>query len=85
MERIPVMDIKDSKTICVIARPNSSRNQISGYDEKQGCWLINIKAVPEKGKANQELLKFLRKETGKSWRIKSGLHCRKKILEPISS
>lgn len=29
-----------------------------------GTWKIRLRAVPEKGKANQELIKFLAKETG---------------------
>ncbi|MBI2141210.1 hypothetical protein HYU16_02190, partial [Candidatus Woesearchaeota archaeon] len=39
-----------------------------------------IAAEAEKDKANKELLRLLKKETGKIFRIKSGLHGRNKLL-----
>jgi uncharacterized protein (TIGR00251 family) len=48
--------------------PNASKNEIIGVilDEFERKILhIRIKAVPEKGKANKELIKFLSKE----WKI----------------
>lgn len=44
--------------------PNSSHQKISGkfIDEKNQEWLkVNLRAVPEDGKANEELIKFLSK------------------------
>jgi len=44
--------------------PNSSRTKIIGkfLDEKnQEYWKVNLCAVPEDGKANKELIKFLAK------------------------
>ncbi len=41
---------------------------------------VRIHAAPEKGKANQELLRFLREETGKNWEIIRGEHTRTKYL-----
>ncbi len=44
--------------------PHSSKNKIAGkfVDEKNQEWLkVNITAVPEDGKANEELIKFLAK------------------------
>jgi len=64
----------------VIAKPSSSRNEVVGFDNDKNAWLITIKTAAEDGKANWELLKFLRKETGKQWMIKSGLTGHKKIL-----
>lgn len=55
-----------NKTILQIkVIPSSSANKIAGkfIDEKnREYYKINIKAPPEDGKANQELIKFLAKE-----------------------
>lgn len=48
----------------VKATPNSAQSKISGkfIDEKNQEYLkINLAAVPEEGKANEELIKFLSK------------------------
>lgn len=50
--------------IRVRVTPNSSRNTIAGTfaDNNSAVYLkINIQGVPEKGKANQELIKYLSK------------------------
>lgn len=50
--------------IRVRVTPNSSKNAITGIftDSNQKEFLkINLRAVPEKGKANQELIAFLSK------------------------
>ncbi len=43
--------------ISVRVQPNASRNEVSGF--RDGVWLIKVTAPPVKGKANQEVLKFL--------------------------
>lgn len=68
------------ETIKVKARPGSIKNEIISFDAAKKSYVINIAAVADKGKANKELLKFLKRETGKSWRIKSGSRSREKIL-----
>ncbi len=55
---------KDGYILRVRLTPNSSCCQTIGQvaDEKGEDWLkISVNAVPEKGKANKELLKFLAK------------------------
>lgn len=37
--------------------PNAGNNAVAG--QENGLWKIRIKAPPEKGKANQELIAFL--------------------------
>lgn len=37
--------------------PNASKNQILGFDE--GILKVRIRAVPEKGRVNEELIDFL--------------------------
>ncbi len=83
--------IKNSKIISVVVKPGSGENEIVGYSTTFlgkrliKKWHINVKTAAEKDEANKELLKFLRKETGKTWLIKKGLHSREKTLVSTSS
>ncbi len=77
--------IKNSEILSVVVKPNGGKNEIRGYSSGKKSWLISIKAVAEKDKANRELLKFLKRETGKSWVIKSGRQSREKVLISTSS
>ena len=70
--------IKDNK-LKIIVKPNSSKNEVLGEDK--GRLKVAIKAEPEKGKANKELIKFFRKLTKSEVRIVSGLKSRKKMLK----
>ncbi|MDP3990579.1 MAG: DUF167 domain-containing protein [archaeon] len=60
--------------------PNSGRNEIVIEGDKVRIYL---KSIPDKNKANQELIKFLKKEFGLSVEIKSGMKSRDKILKII--
>ena len=70
--------IKDGR-LEIYIKPNKQKNNII-LNEKV---TIELNAIPEDGKANHELLKYLKKLTKKQWRIVSGLKSRKKILELI--
>ncbi len=70
--------IKDN-ILKVLIKPNSPKNQILGFDENKKALRISIKAVPEKGKANQELVKFISKLLKKKVEIIKGLKSREKI------
>lgn len=41
----------------VRVQPNAGRNEVSGF--RDGVWHVRVAAPPVKGKANQELVKFL--------------------------
>lgn len=56
----------------VIVKTNSPKTEIVSYDENKEALKIAIKAIPEKGKANETLLKFLKKETKLEPKIISG-------------
>ena len=45
--------------LAVKVTPNARRNEIVGWEEQR--LKVKIAAVPEKGEANQELIKFLAK------------------------
>lgn len=77
--------IKNSSILNVVVKPNSGKNVILGYSEDKKAYVINIKAGAKKGKANTELLSFLRKATGKRFVIKNGIHSREKTLIAASS
>ncbi len=77
------MEIKDyikNNRLKVKIRPNSPKNQIRSWDKEKEQLNINIKAHPEKGKANKELINFLSKKLDKKIRILRGKTSRIKIL-----
>ncbi len=57
--------------------PNSSRTELK---EENGGLKLHLKAVPEKGKANKEVIKFFKKEFNLKVEIKSGEKSREKVL-----
>lgn len=67
----------------VIAKPNSAKNEIKGFDEKKRAYIISIKEPADKGKANAELVRFLSKELKCRVRIVSGYSSRHKVVEKI--
>ncbi len=48
---------KGEARIVVRVQPNATRSEVLGF--KDGCLRVKIAAPPIKGKANQELLRFL--------------------------
>lgn len=70
-----------NNTLNVLVKPNSGKNKVVGYDDSRDAVKINIKAEPEKGKANAELVKFLRKLTKKEVRVVSGHTIRQKVIK----
>jgi uncharacterized protein (TIGR00251 family) len=68
------------KRFTVIIKPNSPKNKILSYDESTHIFKIAVSAAPVNGKANLELLKFLKKQTGKSVKIISGKTSKKKLI-----
>lgn len=66
----------------IIVKPNASKTEILGYDDARKAVRIAIAAPPDAGKANKELLKFLKKEIGECELI-SGTTSRKKLVRLI--
>ena len=78
------MDISQyisNNTLKVIAKPNSPKTEVIAYDNTRQALRIAIAAVPDKDKANTELLKFLKKQTGRKCTLKSGSKNREKVIE----
>jgi len=72
--------IKDNK-LKVLIKPNSSNNLIIGFDENKKALRISVKAAPEKGKANKELINFVSRLLKKKVEIVKGLTSKEKILK----
>jgi len=75
-----MLNIKNLDQIKIIAKPNSSKTEIKGYDKEKGAYRVNVKAPPEKGKANREIIRFFSKLTKKQVSIVTGFKSREKLL-----
>ena len=75
-----MMPDKLPETFVVIAKPNSRKYEILGWDAGKKELKVAIAAPAEQNKANIELLKFIRKISGKSVEIVSGLKNKRKII-----
>jgi uncharacterized protein len=72
--------IKD-KSFYVIVKPNSKKTEFLCYDENKKALRIALHAAPEKGEANVELVKFLKKELKCSIKIISGFTSKLKLVK----
>jgi len=68
--------------LLVLAKPNASQTKFLNYDEGRDAVKIAVAAPPDDGKANKELLRFLKKEIG-ACEIVSGKTSRKKLVKFI--
>jgi uncharacterized protein len=62
--------------------PNASRTELKEINNQLKLYL---KAVPEKGKANQAVIKFFKKEYNLKVEIKSGSKSREKVLRLLQN
>ncbi len=72
---------EEHATITVQVQPNASQNKITRFE--QGVWYLKIAAPPIKGRANQELLKFLSDTLGvskSSLTIEKGMTSKRKLI-----
>lgn len=79
------MDISDAleknRKIKIVVRPNASKTEIVGYDKEKKGYRMNVKALPEKNRANLEIISFFRKRYKFNVRILRGIKSKEKILE----
>jgi len=76
------MDPFQKKTFEIRVR-TGKKNAFNGFDKDIEAFRVDIKAPPEKGKANAEIIRFLGKTLGRQVRIKSGLTSKRKVIEFI--
>lgn len=60
-------------------KTNAGKSEIM-YDREKNTYLVSVKSQPEKGKANQEVLKLFRKKLKKDAKIISGFTSNKKLI-----
>ena len=77
------MEFKEN--IAIIVKPNSSKNELIGFDKDKNAYKVNIKASPENNKANIEIIKFFSKLSKIKVKIISGQTSKKKILKFIDN
>ncbi|MFH1064843.1 MAG: DUF167 domain-containing protein [Candidatus Woesearchaeota archaeon] len=65
----------------VVVKPNAPKTEVIGWDENKQMLRIAVAAVPDKDKANTELLKFLKRQTGKRCELKAGARSREKVIQ----
>lgn len=70
-----------SGSLKVLAKPNSPKSEMLGFVESKKAWRIALKARPEDGKANEELVRFLHKEYKVRFEIISGFTSKEKLLK----
>ncbi|MFC2052162.1 DUF167 domain-containing protein [Chloroflexota bacterium] len=75
-------EVKEEQArIVVQVQPNASQNKVARFEG--GVWHLRIAAPPVKGKANQELIKFLGNILGiskGSLTIEKGMTSKRKII-----
>ncbi len=72
-----------SRTELVEENDWNEDNKKDSKKENNKSLKLYLKAAPEKGKANQEVIKFFKKEFGLRVEIKSGLKSREKVLRVL--
>ena len=65
----------------IIVKPDAPETKLLGFDADKNSYRIALKAPAEDNKANIELVKFLRKETGKQVKMLKGLRSRTKVVK----
>ena len=65
----------------IIVKPNSSKNELLGYDDVRGAYRVNIKAKAEDNKANIEIIKFFSRMLKKKVKIVKGLKSKEKVVK----
>lgn len=67
----------------IIVKPNMPKTEMKGFDKSKEAYMINLKAIPKKGKANLELIKFFKKKLKKDIRIISGKTSKRKTIKVL--
>ncbi len=66
--------------LSIIAKPNSKKTEVLGYDDERKAIRIAIAAPPEDNKANKEIVRFVSKELKRKVLIERGLTSKEKLL-----
>ncbi len=80
MDRTDVNKYIKNNSLKIIVKPSSHANKIVKFDDERDALKVEIKAPPEKGKANIEVIKFFSKLTGKKAKIAKGMKSKEKTI-----
>jgi uncharacterized protein (TIGR00251 family) len=67
----------------IIAKPNSDKTEITGFDEIRKAVKVNISEPADKDKANREVIRYFSKLLKRRVIIKSGLRAKEKTLKIV--
>ncbi len=67
-------------TFTLLVRPKSPKTRLVGWDDERKAYRLNVRAQPEGGKANAEIIKFFSREFGLDARIISGATSHRKVV-----
>jgi len=67
--------------IKVIVKTNAKKNEILGFDKEKAAFVVSVKAPPEKGRANIEVIKIFSKEYKQPVSLVSGFKSKVKLLQ----
>jgi len=67
--------------IKILVKTNTNKSEILEFDEQKQAYRVNVKSIPEKGKANLEIIKLFHKKFKKPIKIVKGFKGKEKILE----
>jgi len=70
-------------SLSILVKPSSPISKVIGWDESKKALRVAIKAVPDKDKANKEVVKFFSKMLGKKVEIIKGMRSREKVLRVL--
>ena len=76
-----VRDYIHRNKLKILVKPNSPKTKITGWDKNKEALRVDVKAEPEKGKANKEIIKFFTKLLKKKIEITHGLVSKQKLLK----
>ena len=70
-------------SLSILVKPSSPISKVIGWDESKKALRVAIKAVPDKDKANKEVVKFFSKMLVKKVEIIKGMRSREKVLRVL--
>lgn len=67
--------------IKVLVKTRAGKSEVLGFDNEKNAYRVSVKAMPEHGEANLEVMKLLRKHFKLPARIVSGFTSKEKSVE----
>ena len=81
MEKFERKDFENITSLELHVKTNSPQTRIKEWNKETGIVKLDVKSLPENGKANLDIIKFFTKLTKKECKIISGATSKKKIIK----